>query len=34
MKIFFTNLPDWMPERGKLQELTLAWCSDIEGVMK
>jgi hypothetical protein len=34
MKIFFTNLPDWMPERGKLQELALAWCSDIEGVMK
>lgn len=34
MKIFFTNLPDWMPERGKLQQLALAWCSDIEGVMK
>lgn len=34
MKIFFTNLPDWMPDRGKLQELALAWCSDIEGVMK
>jgi Reversibly glycosylated polypeptide len=34
MKILFTNLPDWMPEKGKLQELALAWCSDIEGVMK
>jgi hypothetical protein len=34
MKIFFTNLPDFIPERGKLQELALAWCSDIEGVMR
>jgi Reversibly glycosylated polypeptide len=34
MKILFTNLPDWMPERGKLQELALAWCSDCESVMK
>lgn len=33
MKIFFTNLPDWMPERGKLQELALAWCQDVEKVL-
>ena len=34
MRILFTNLPDWMPERGKLQELGLAWASDCEQVMK
>jgi hypothetical protein len=30
MKIMFTNLPDWMPERGKIQELVLAWCEDCD----
>lgn len=34
MKIFFSNLPDWMPDRGKLEQLVLAWCEDVEGVMK
>ena len=33
MKIFFTNLPDWMPDKGRLQELVLAWCEDVEGVL-
>jgi hypothetical protein len=26
MRIMFTNLPDWMPYRGKIQEMVLAWC--------
>ena len=34
MRILFTNLPDWMPDRGKLEELGLAWASDCEQVMK
>jgi hypothetical protein len=34
MRVLFTNLPSWMPERGKLQELGLAWCSDCDEVMK
>jgi len=33
MKIFFTNLPDWMPDKGRLQELVMAWCEDVEGVL-
>ena len=34
MRILFTNLPGWMPERGKIQEMVLAWCEDVDGVMK
>jgi hypothetical protein len=34
MRVLYTNLPDWMPERGKLQELGLAWCDDCDEVMK
>lgn len=33
MRIFFTNLPDWMPERGKIQEMVLAFCDDAESVL-
>jgi hypothetical protein len=33
LRVMFTNLPDWMPERGKLQELGLAWLDDAEGVL-
>ena len=34
MRVMFTNLPDWMPERGKIQEMVLAWCDDCDSVMK
>jgi hypothetical protein len=34
MRVLFTNLPSWMPERGKLQELGLAWCDDCDEVIK
>ena len=33
MRVMFTNLPDWMPDRGKIQEMVLAWCSDCDEVM-
>lgn len=34
MRIMFTNLPDWMPERTRIQEMVLAWCEDCDEVMK
>jgi hypothetical protein len=34
MRVMFTNLPDWMPDRGKIQELVMAWCLDCDEVMK
>ena len=32
MRILFTNLPGWMPQAGKIQEMVLAWCDDVESV--
>ena len=34
MRVMFHNLPDWMPERGKIQEMVLAWADDCDEVMK
>jgi hypothetical protein len=34
MRIMFTNLPDWMPDRGNIQGLVLAWTQDCDEVMK
>lgn len=34
MRILFTNLPDWMPEQTKIQEMVLAFCDDCDEVMK
>lgn len=34
MRVMFTNLPDWMPERGKIQETVLAFADDCDEVMK
>jgi hypothetical protein len=30
MRIMFTNLLDWMPERSKIQEMVLAWSEDCD----
>lgn len=31
LRVMFTNLPPWMPKG--VQELALAWCSDVESVL-
>lgn len=33
MRIMFTNLPDWMPDRTKIQEMVLAWCEDCDKIL-
>jgi len=33
MRVMFSNLPDWMPEKTKIQELVMAWCRDCDAVL-
>jgi hypothetical protein len=32
-RIIFHNLPDWMPDRSKIEEMLFAWCSDVDSVL-